>query len=113
MGLGSSTRYVELVVCNKGKPGRIRAGEAEERNEKGIGAATAKIYDLLWNGHYIRSDGRKMEIRGDVSKILSAVGLTQRQRALITNYQFMSAQIQGTRQIRRRINHLVFSARVF
>ena len=23
MGLGSCTRYVELVVCNKNKPGRI------------------------------------------------------------------------------------------
>ena len=90
----------------------LRAGEAEERNEKGIGAAAAKIYDLLWKGSYIRADGAKVPINGDVSKILSAVGLTQRQRALIVNYQFMSAQIPGTRQIRRRINHLVFSARV-
>ena len=46
----------------------MRAGEAEERNEKGIGAATAKIYDLLWNGHYIRSDGADIEVCGDVSK---------------------------------------------
>ena len=89
-----------------------RAGEAEERDEKSIGHASAKIYDLLWNGEYMRPDGSRAQINGDTSKILQAVGLTWKQRALIKNYQFMSSRIPGTRQIRRSINHLVFSSRV-
>ena len=47
----------------------MRAGAAEERNDKGIGAAAAKIYDLLWNGEYLRSHGVKVPIRGDVTNI--------------------------------------------
>ena len=60
--------------------------KTEGRNEKAIGMDTSKIYDLLWNGEYIRHDGKKVAINGDVSMILSAVGLTRRQRALLTNY---------------------------
>ena len=41
----------------------IRAGEAEERNEKAIGMDTAKIYDLLWNGEYKRQDGKHYQSR--------------------------------------------------
>jgi len=37
----------------------LQASAAEERNESSIGAATAKIYDTLWNGEYLRKDGAK------------------------------------------------------
>ena len=43
---------------------------------------------------------------------MSAIGLSQKQKSLILNYQFMSTRIPGTRQVRRSINHLVFSSRV-
>ena len=52
----------------------LQASAAEERNESSIGAATAKIYDILWNGEYLRQDGAKVLIPGDVTKILQAVG---------------------------------------
>ena len=51
-------------------------------------------------------------MRGDVSEIQDAIGLTQTPKALLRNYHFMSARIPGTRQVRRSINHVVFSARV-
>ena len=63
----------------------LRANEVEEMNEKVIGSATAKIYDLLWNGEYTLPNGSRAPIRGDTSKILDAVGLTSAQRALIKN----------------------------
>ena len=53
-----------------------------------------------------------MPIDGDTTEIMQAIGLTKTQRALIQNYNFMSGRIQGTRQIRRSINHVVFSSRV-
>jgi len=43
---------------------------------------------------------------------MDAIGLTATQRALVQNYRFMSARIPGTRQVRRSINHLVFSSRI-
>ena len=91
----------------------LRAGEAEERDEQSIGRAAAKIYDILWDGEYTRVDGRRVPVHGDTSKLLEAHGLSQTQRALIQNYRFMSGRIAGTRQVRRSINHLIFSARVF
>ena len=64
------------------------------------------------NGEYMRPDGSRAPINGDTSKILAAVGLIATQKTLTKNYQFMSARIPGTRQVRRTINHLVFSSRV-
>ena len=90
----------------------LRRDEEEPRDEKKIGAMAAKVYDLLWNGEFVRPDGGRQQIHGDTSKILDAVGLSKTQRALINNDNFMSSKIPGTRQIRRTISHVVFSARI-
>ena len=84
----------------------------EETQERDIAEAAAKVYKLLWEGEYIRADGVRQRVQGDTAKILDAIGLTATQRALVQNYRFMSARIPGTRQVRRSINHLVFSSRV-
>ena len=89
-----------------------RAGEAENANEKGIGEATANIYRLLQDGEYVDGTGRRCKVRGDVSKIIQIIGLTPTQKMLLRNYQFMSSRLPGTRQVRRSINHYLFSARV-
>ena len=80
--------------------------------ERDIAEAAAKVYKLLWEGEYIRADGVRQRVQGDTAKILDAIGLTATQRALVQNYRFMSARIPGTRQVRRSINHLVFSSRI-
>ena len=80
-------------------------------NGKEMGKAAAKIYELLWNGEYIAPNGRRCAVQGDTSKIWQAIGLTRVQRALL-NYQCMIAKLPGTRQIRRNINHLIFSSRI-
>ena len=80
--------------------------------KKAIGFAAARLYELLWSGEYTLPDGMRVPIQGDITTILDATGLTKTQRALLQNYEFMSARIPGTRQIRRSISHLVFSSRV-
>ena len=56
--------------------------EQEERDEKSIGFAAAKFYELLWNGEYTSTDGKRLPIQGDTSKMWNAIGLTRRMRAL-------------------------------
>ena len=90
----------------------LRRSSGEETQERDIAEAAAKVYKLLWEGEYIRADGVRQRVQGDTAKILDAIGLTATQRALVQNYRFMSARIPGTRQVRRSINHLVFSSRV-
>ena len=81
-----------------------------------MGTATNKlasrIYKLLWDGEYEDEAGVRRRARGDISKINRIVGLTPTEKALVQNYHFMSAKIAGTRQVRRQINHYVFSARI-
>ena len=91
----------------------LRKGEDDDSCDKGIGDSAAMIYKLLWSGEYMAPNGKRTQIKGDVSKLPLAIGLTPTQKALLMNYRFLSSRIPGTRQIRRQINHLVFSARVF
>ena len=57
--------------------------------------------------------GRRVPVRGDVSKLGQIIGLTDTQKAILQNYHFMSSRIAGTRQIRNSIRHIVFSSRIF
>ena len=86
-----------------------RSDETESMSDRKIGDATARILDLLRNGEYLDGMGRRCKVRGDVRQI---IGLTPMEKMLLRNYQFMSSRIAGTRQVRRNINHLLFSARV-
>jgi hypothetical protein len=76
-----------------------------------IGKATTRIYELLWTGEYM-SNGQRLPIRGDISKIEQVIGLADTEKALIRNYHFMSSRIAGTRQIRSSIRHMVFASRI-
>jgi len=62
-----------------------QGGEADESHQY-IGQAAAKIYALLWQGEYTAEDGQRRSIKGDISKLPSAIGLTDTQRALMRNY---------------------------
>ena len=90
----------------------LRAGAGEETQEREIAQAAASVYRLLWEGEYVRKDGKRQRVQGDAANIVDAIGLTATQRALLQNYRFMSSRVPGTRQVRRSINHLVFSSRI-
>ena len=90
----------------------LTRGGADEQSDQKIGAATARIYKLLWDGEYFDDNGRRVKVRGDVSKMSRIIGLTKLEQALLRNYQYMSSTMSGTRQIRRRIGWTVFSSRV-
>ena len=77
-----------------------------------ISAAAKKILSLLWFGEYTTHAGNRMPVRGDLSKILQIHGLTDTEKPLINNYHFMSSRLSGSRQIRRSMNHIMFSSRV-
>ena len=85
-------------------------GDAEDLS---IGECVKRIYHLLWHGEYWDAARQaRMPMKGQVSKLLEIIGLSSKEKAVIRNSQFMSAKIAGTRQIRRCINHIVFSSRI-
>ena len=88
-----------------------RSTEGQELTDRQIGKAAARLYDLLLHGEY-EQDGRRHPMRGDISKMTRLVGLGPLERSLLQNYHFMSSRLAGTRQVRRSINHIVFSSRV-
>ena len=88
-------------------------GRYEDGDETNIGKHTQAIYHMLHKGNYTDSDGKQKPIAGDLSKLLQATNITQQQKSLLQSYHFMSARLPGTRQLRRGINHRLFSAQVF
>ena len=91
----------------------VSPGEGkDEQSERSVGEAAKAICKVLWDGKYRTASGELKELRGDMSKLAHAEGLDKTQKALLQNYNFMSARIPGTRQIRRSISHVIFSSRV-
>ncbi len=91
----------------------LRRGGGAKEDEVKIGAAAARIYMLLRQGEYMDAGGNRRPVNGDISKIHQMIGLSNVEKALLTNYHFMSSRFAGTRQIRNSIRHIVFSSRVF
>ena len=84
-----------------------------DEEELGIGQAAQRIYHLLWHGEYwdeVRQ--QRVPMQGKISKLRDIIGLGQKEKTMIDNFRFMSSKIAGTRQIRRNINHIVFSSRI-
>ena len=71
------------------------------------------IRDRLQTGEYEDASGRRMPVRGDISKISKIIGLKNTEKALLANFHFMSSRIPGTRQVRNSIRHIIFSSRIF
>ena len=63
-------------------------------------------------GEYVKANGSRAPINGDTRRMLQAVGLTAAQRAILQNMQFISSRVPGTRQVRRGMNHVIFSAKI-
>ena len=67
---------------------------------------------MLWEGQYLDSNDRCIEVNDDILQFVSIIGLSAEERALLQNYHFMSSRLAGTRQIRSTIRHMVFSSRI-
>ncbi len=91
----------------------LRRGGGAKEDEVTIGAAAARIYMLLRQGEYMDAGGNRRPVNGDISKIHQIIGLSNVEKALLTNYHFMSSRFTRTRQIRNSIRHIVFNSRVF
>ena len=77
----------------------LYSSASEEDAEMDIGAATSRTYTLLNEGKYMDSLGREMPVKGGLSKLLQAKGLSNVERALIKAYHCMITRIPGTRDV--------------
>ena len=53
----------------------LRRGAGEEESDESIRLAALRIYDLLHRGEYEDATGRRVPMRGDISKITKIIGL--------------------------------------
>ena len=83
----------------------------DDNTDLKLGEAASRIFDHLQFGRY-EEGGRTLPLQGDVSKLGRAIGMTPMDRALLRNYEFLASRVAGTRQVRRRINHMIFSSRI-
>ena len=86
-------------------------GDAAENATANILAA-AGLCKTLQTGHMVTRKGQRIPIQGDVTRLVHAEGLTRRQRQLAKSVQYAATHISGTQQIRQKIGHALFGARV-
>jgi len=85
------------------KPGNIHAAELTD--------ATGKLYKKLQSGKWF--DGHKRrKINFDVSKLPYAVDLSVEEKRLVKDLTFLTSKLPGTQEIRLRMGHSLFGARV-
>ena len=63
----------------------LRRGAGEEDTDESIGAATNRIYQLLHTGEYEDALGRRVPVRGDISKIMKIIGLKNTEKASLAS----------------------------
>ena len=61
----------------------LRRGGNGHMDDAQIGAATVRIYKLLWEGQYVDAVGRRRPVRGDISKITQIIGLSSTEKAIL------------------------------
>jgi hypothetical protein len=91
------------------------AADPEQSQQQFAGDLLGGTEDLylqkLWGGTY--GDPQKpLRIAGDFTKLHLAHGLSPTQKRLIKNVHFLSAGIPGTQQIRKKMGHGLFGARI-
>ena len=60
----------------------LRRGAGEEDTDESTGDAAKRIYQLLHTGKYEDALGRRVPVRGDISKIMKIIGLTNTEKRL-------------------------------
>ena len=86
-------------------------GDWDTMTDEKLSAAAEALYKKLHHGHYREGD-KRVAIAGRVDKLALCDSLTPVERSFVKNFLFMSSKIPGTRQIRRQMRYLVFSAAV-
>ena len=84
----------------------LRRGAGEEDTDESIGDATNRIYKLLHTGEYEDALGRRVPVRGDISKIMKIIGLKNTEKALLHNFHFKPHPRQQTNQEFHSTHHL-------
>jgi len=77
--------------------------------DENMSRAAEGLYKALQYGFYKEGD-RRIAIAGRVDKLPLCDSLKVEERAILRNFLFMSSRLSGTRQIRRQMRYLVFSA---
>ena len=91
---------------------RLEDAHDNEVEDSQIGKAMKRLYDLLHDGEYLDDNNNRKKIGGDISKLHKVIGLSPLQLAIIRNMYFMSANLSGTRQVRKLIGHMLTAGRV-
>ena len=89
------------------------AGGVGDADAESVGSAAVSLSKKLWHGEYTTIAGRRKPISGDITKLGYAVGLSPTERNILNNFHYMSDRVPSTREIRREIGHIVFSAMIF
>ena len=85
----------------------MKRGGYDEMSDDQVHKHIKSIFNKLEVGEVKQANGARVKIKGDVSQLSSIIGLTTQEKALISNFQFMSGNLAGTRQIRRHIGHSI------
>ena len=91
----------------------MRRGNVDEVTDSMLQDNLKNLYHKLVEAEFMDSTGRRRSVKGDVTKMHKIIGLTKEQEALISNFNYMSSKLAGTRQMRRRIGHIVKSGMFF
>ena len=85
----------------------MRRGNVDEVTDSMLQDNLKNLYHKLVEAEFMDSTGHRRSVNGDVTKMHKIIGLTKEQEALISNFNYMSSKLAGTRQMRRRIGHIV------
>jgi len=85
---------------------KVEAASPTASKPQEYAIALQELYDLLTNGKYMAPGGRKMSIRGDVSKLWRAIGISKPAKKILGDLQFRTRKIPGTAEIRKKIGRV-------
>ena len=91
---------------------KMQADKGCDAVEEDAAMAASKLYQLLDSGYYHDSRGRRRKINNDTSKLMWAVGITQYQKALLSDMKFRTRLLCGTQEVRTQICRIGFWASV-
>ena len=87
----------------------MKSGGGDEINDTTTHTNIQSIFRNIECGEIQHPDGTRVPVNGDVSQISRILGLSSQEKALLRNFQFMFANIAGTRQMRRCVGHIIKS----
>ena len=92
----------------------VSSGDAESAQTLTPSLLTSACEEILTalKGTYLTPTGQKMPVKGDVSKLLYASGISPLARRLLYNVQGITSDMAGTHQAKRRARSITNSTRI-